>query len=60
MSNYYDELRARIADLWREIHTIESANLFPIGGSVDAACMVTRELHRQIDVYEEILRKRCP
>lgn len=39
MSSYCEQLRARIADKRRQLEEIESANLFPIRGSVNAAAI---------------------
>lgn len=55
MSSYSDKLRARIAEKRRQLKEIESANLFPIGGSVNPASMATRELRRQIAVDAKLL-----
>jgi hypothetical protein len=55
MSSYIEELRASIAEKRRQLDEIESAKLFPIGGSIDAPAMVKRELLRQIAVDEELL-----
>jgi len=55
MSNYCEELRARIATKRLQLQEIKAANLFPIGGSVNASSMAMRELRRQIATYEELL-----
>ncbi len=55
MSSYCEQLRARIAEKRRKLEEINSANLFPIGGSVNAVGSVKQELRRQITVYEAIL-----
>ena len=55
MSSYCEQLRARIAEKRRQLEEIESANLFPIRGSVNAAALVVQEFRRQIAVDEELL-----
>jgi hypothetical protein len=53
--SYVDDLRARIADKRRQLEELESVNLVPIGGSIDAASLVKQELRRQIAVDQQLL-----
>jgi len=55
MSNYCELLRARIAEKQCRLERIETANLFPIHGSLNAAALVVRELRRQIAVDQRLL-----
>ena len=55
MSSYCEQLRARIAEKRRQLEEIESANLFPIRGSMNAAALAVQELCRQIAVDEGLL-----
>ncbi|WP_454647701.1 hypothetical protein [Bradyrhizobium liaoningense] len=56
MSDYGDILRARIAAKQRQLQRMQSSPpLVPIGGSVDAASMVEREIRRQLTVLERLL-----
>jgi hypothetical protein len=52
MSSYCEQLRARIAEKRCQLEEIESANLFPVRGSVNASAIAMQELRRQIAVDE--------